>query len=73
MTALSERLVTAAFEHGLNWHAQDREDFTNPGAAERAVERVLDAEPRWYTVHRVVRGVVQPEIAAVVKVGGKHG
>ena len=75
MTALSERLVTAAFEHGLNWHAQDREDFTNPGAAERAVEAVLDAEPRWYTVHRVkriiIRGmaqsVVQPEVARVVR------
>ena len=75
MTALSERLVTAAFEHGLDWHAQDREDFTNPGAAERAVEAVLDAEPRWYTVHRVkriiIRGmaqsVVQPEVARVVR------
>lgn len=73
MNNLSERLVTAAFEAGLNWHARDEEDFTNPGAAERAVERVLDAEPRWYAVHRVVRGVVQPEIAGVVKVGGKHG
>ena len=73
MNNVAEQIVTAAFEAGLNWHAQDREDFTNPGAAERAVERVLDAEPKWYTVHRVKRGVVQPEIAAVVKVGGKHG
>ena len=75
MSDLSEQIVTAVFEHGLNWHAQDREDFTNPGAAERAVEAVLDAEPRWYTVHRVkriiIRGmaqsVVQPEVARVVR------
>ena len=39
------------------------------------MEAVLDAEPRWYTVHRVerviirgvARSVVQPEVARVVR------
>ena len=40
---LSEQIVTAAFEAGLNWHAQDRDDFTDAGKAERAVEPLLQA------------------------------
>ena len=42
MTTLTEQIVTAVLEAGLNWHAQDREDFTDPGKAERAVAPLID-------------------------------